>query len=157
MPPSQGALPSAGRGNFWNPYVGGRGCGSNPGRSYNECFPNSATPQGNHPVCQLCSRRGHYASRCYQRFNIDFLGFVAQPADKSTSSMNALIPSLEMVNDSSWYSDSGAINHCTNNDQNLLSKSSYSGSDQLHVSDGSGLSISNIGKSAIQSLCSSKP
>ena len=38
-----------------------------------------------------------------------------------------------------------------------MTKGSYNGSDQLHVGDGVGLSINNVGKSVIQSNLSSKP
>ncbi|XP_062086726.1 uncharacterized protein LOC133792796 [Humulus lupulus] len=61
--------------------------------------------------------------------------------------MTAMVATTDSVNDPPWYSDSGATHHCTTNDHNLTSKVSYNGSEQLHVGDGTGLTISNIGGS----------
>ncbi|KAF4346675.1 hypothetical protein G4B88_011201 [Cannabis sativa] len=76
----------SGRGT-WNPYaVNPRGNFSPnysappPGFSRGNTPQQGSTPNpnaANRPVCQLCSKVGHIASRCYQRFNFEFPGLVA--------------------------------------------------------------------------------
>uniref|UniRef100_A0A803Q712 Retrotransposon Copia-like N-terminal domain-containing protein n=1 Tax=Cannabis sativa TaxID=3483 RepID=A0A803Q712_CANSA len=120
--------PSIGRGS-WNPYaVSNRSGASNmvppsnssQGRGHSS-NPNSISQsqQSNlKPVCQLCSRTGHTAARCYQRFNYDFPGLGAT----NISKQSVIIATTDSVADQAWYPDSGATAHCTANENNLSNK-----------------------------------
>uniref|UniRef100_A0A803QF40 Retrotransposon Copia-like N-terminal domain-containing protein n=1 Tax=Cannabis sativa TaxID=3483 RepID=A0A803QF40_CANSA len=138
----------------WNPYAistrnttSGQSF-SNPaaGRGFTNlsAVSNSQAPSGSKLVCQLCSRTGHVASRCYQRFNMDFPGVGAT----NVQHHSANITTAETVSDDAWYPDSGATTHCTPNVSNFTQKQPYLGSDQVQMGDGAGLPIQNIGKKA---------
>ena len=58
----------------------------------------------------------------------------------------AMMATPETVNDSNWYPDSSATNHCTPNFNNLMSSDAYHGQEQLHMGDGSGVTIQNVGR-----------
>lgn len=58
--------------------------------------------------------------------------------------------------DPSWYLDYGATNHITPDENNLVHKTSYTGQDQIHVGDGTGLTINHIGASSFYSQFTSK-
>ena len=49
----------------------------------------------------------------------------------------AMMATPETVNDSNWYPDSSATNHCTPHFNNLVSSDAYHGQEQLHMGDGS--------------------
>nr|KYP72252.1 hypothetical protein KK1_004840 [Cajanus cajan] len=53
--------------------------------------------------------------------------------------------------DDSWYLDSRATNHLTSDVNNLQQRIEYSGPEKIHMGNGSGIGISNIGTSYIQS------
>uniref|UniRef100_A0A803NK87 Uncharacterized protein n=1 Tax=Cannabis sativa TaxID=3483 RepID=A0A803NK87_CANSA len=51
----------------------------------------------------------------------------------------------DTVVDNSWYPDSGATSHYTTNDNNFTHKELYLRQDQIHMGDGAGLQIQNVG------------
>ena len=51
----------------------------------------------------------------------------------------------------SWYPDSGATHHVTNNPQALIDPIVYQGTEQLQIGNGSGLYIHSTGSSSILS------
>lgn len=51
--------------------------------------------------------------------------------------------------------DSSAINHLTPGSNNLITKTAYTGGEQIHVGDRSGLDIQNIGCSSFHSTFNS--
>lgn len=53
--------------------------------------------------------------------------------------------------DPNWYADTGPTTYMTSNPGNLLSCSSYTGSDKIFVDDGRGLSISHAGYTVLPS------
>lgn len=67
-----------------------------------------------------------------------------------------MIATPNFVNDSSWYPNSSAINHCTSDVTNLMSHESYTGLEQVHMGDGSGLLIHHTGQSQFFSPLNSK-
>lgn len=50
-----------------------------------------------------------------------------------------------------WYPDSGATHHVTSDLHHLAQSTSFSGSDQVHISNGQGLDITSIGSSTFLS------
>ena len=54
---------------------------------------------------------------------------------------------LDTVIDSSWYADSGAINHVTTKMNNLSLKKPYEGQEKLMIGNGKSLDITHIGHS----------
>ena len=57
-----------------------------------------------------------------------------------------MMATLEIVNDSNWYPDSGATNPCTPYSNNLMSNDAYHGQEQLYMGDGSSVTLQNIGQ-----------
>ena len=75
-----------------------------------------------------------------------------QPTSSSTSSNNNYKTTIYMaiqdiVIDSSWYADSGAINHVTIEMNNLSLKKPYEEQDKLMIGNGKSLNITHIGHS----------
>ncbi|KAH9680638.1 retrovirus-related pol polyprotein from transposon RE1 [Citrus sinensis] len=64
--------------------------------------------------------------------------------------------SPELVEDPSWYFDSGATNHITNDLGKLLHSQAYTGEEKLFVGNGNALVINHIG-SAMLTTSTSKP
>nr|XP_051211614.1 uncharacterized protein LOC127329110 [Lolium perenne] len=108
----------------------------------------TATPKqngGRTPVvCQLCDTPRHVASRCYKRFNRDFLGLgndgsvtekqLAMAMSASHGSQGA-----SQSVDPAWYADSGATHHITSELDKLTSREPYHGTDQVHTANGTGI------------------
>jgi hypothetical protein len=117
---------------------GGRGSPSN-GHGYGSYFSQDlASPS--RPICQLCEKIGHIAPRCYQRPNPT----LAAPNPQAYFSSPSL-PSKE-----NWYPDTGATHHITNDLQNLnLSLEEYTGQDQIHIGNGTCLSIKYSGSASL--------
>lgn len=94
---------------------------------------------GGRPICQLCGLPGHVASRCFKRFQRDFLGldndgrFTDRQVAAATQGRTSSYPV-----DSSWYADTGATDHLTNELDKLTMRDNYHGKDQIHAANGSG-------------------
>ena len=67
----------------------------------------------------------------------------------SLFSHSASVTMPDSVVDAAWYSDSEASSHATPEFHNLMHASPYHGSNQLHVGNGQGLSISHVGHSKV--------
>ncbi|KAJ4776116.1 hypothetical protein LUZ62_060373 [Rhynchospora pubera] len=105
---------------------------------------NSSASSAQTSVCQICKKPNHSAKFCRFRYTPDPLyqqrmsSFQAYTAQPSTST-----PTNE------WILDSGASHHVTNDINNLSTFFNYTGSDNLQIGDGSGLSIDHIGIASI--------
>ena len=62
------------------------------------------------------------------------------PSPQATCAANP-----EVAEDPSWYIDSGATNHITNDLGNLVNPKVYVGNEQLYVGDGNALLINHVG------------
>lgn len=98
----------------------------------------------------MCGKFGHTALKCYHRFDPSL--FVSTSSSPSGSTqpamkahMTAMVTTPEVVVDSNWYPDSRAANHCTPALGNLMCHEHYRGLEQIHMGDGNGLPIHNIG------------
>jgi hypothetical protein len=95
------------------------------------------------PICQICNRIGHLATTCYQRFEN------SNPQDSSPA-MQAYHAASQNQSDSTWYPDSGATHHLTSELANLnVQANNYTGTDEIKIGNGSGLSVKHIGTSQI--------
>ena len=100
------------------------------------------------PQCQVCGTTGHTVIQCYCRFDHAYQG--------TLSNMVAYMTSPSTQHDTNWYLDIGSTNHLTNNFSNLYVRSEpYLGNDYIHVSDGAGLPIKNIGFTTLSTLTNS--
>lgn len=61
--------------------------------------------------------------------------------------MAAMLATPQSVYDTNWYPDSGATNHVTPTISNLMTCMDYTGNDQIHMGNGTGLQIQHIGQS----------
>ncbi|KAF7844886.1 Retrovirus-related Pol polyprotein from transposon TNT 1-94 [Senna tora] len=62
-----------------------------------------------------------------------------RPSSNLNPPVEAHFAAPETLYDPAWYPDSGASNHITNDSTNLQASQSYSGSDQVHVANGTDL------------------
>jgi hypothetical protein len=156
----------AARGSFHRGSKGGRGSSSanHPsGRGFNPSFskttrgrgrgPYANSSRGSYqnsassscPVCQLCNRIGHKAFDCYNRFNEAF-------SRESLDQPHAYYSAPSQTTGLSWYPDSGATHHLTSDLQNLNIKAEeFTGSEQIKIGNGKGLSIHHIGQTRLSS------
>ncbi|KAF3618865.1 hypothetical protein FXO38_03144 [Capsicum annuum] len=66
--------------------------------------------------------------------------------------MVALIAQPSMVGDSNWYPNSGATHYLTNDMQNMAVRGEYMGNDQIHIGNGTGLTISHFGNAILPTI-----
>lgn len=150
----------------FNSQRGGRGTGNfnfTPrGRGFNNYFrggfrggqnSNNTGGRNSNFICQVCGRSGHVASRCWYRYDsscsLDLQQYASssstnsqnQPHPRPLSQPQAMVATAESMCDPSWYVDSRATNHLSFDDSCLSEKSAYTGSEQIYVGDGTGLSI----------------
>lgn len=119
--------------------------------------PGATSGGGSRPTCQICEKVGHVASCCFKRYSRTFLGAgndgrymdrqlsVFSVSHGSTSQGNT--PSYPI--DPSWYVDTGATDHLTNELNKLHIKEQYHGKDHVHTANGSGMRITHIGQSTL--------
>ncbi|KAF7801076.1 Retrovirus-related Pol polyprotein from transposon TNT 1-94 [Senna tora] len=62
-----------------------------------------------------------------------------------------IIATSDAVNDAAWFPDSGATNHVTSDASNLMNDVEYTAAEQLHMGNGKGLLITNVGQSLVKS------
>ncbi|KAF7824348.1 Retrovirus-related Pol polyprotein from transposon TNT 1-94 [Senna tora] len=103
-------------------------------------------------------RTGHIASACYNRYDSNYQlsqqqysQNFAQARQRSSGNMAAMVATPDAVNDAAWFPDSGATNHVTSDASNLMNGVEYTSAEQLHMGNGKGLLISNIGQSLVKS------
>lgn len=135
----------SGKGVFQNNSRGGFAGNKTKGRGGR--WSNNSRPQ-----CQLCGKLGHTVQKCYYRFDISFTGLnnaesktgqttrnfssqssanIVQEGEEYSqdhNNMSAMAATPDIVNNSSWYPDSGATNHVTCDLNNLSYGSLYHGS-----------------------------
>ncbi|TXG67661.1 hypothetical protein EZV62_008936 [Acer yangbiense] len=87
-------------------------------------------------VCQICGKMNHFAIDCWYRFNYSYQS-EEFPQDLATLT-------LHNDNDPSFYADSRATTHMTNDAGKLSSIQRYDGNDMIYVGDGNGSPISHI-------------
>uniref|UniRef100_A0A803R2Q2 Retrotransposon Copia-like N-terminal domain-containing protein n=1 Tax=Cannabis sativa TaxID=3483 RepID=A0A803R2Q2_CANSA len=66
---------------------------------------------GPKPTCQVCGKYGHSAAICYNRYDESYMGNQPNTTGGQDKQFSALVATPEMINDDSWYADSGASNH----------------------------------------------
>lgn len=148
---------------------GGRGTGYRGGRGGRGRF------SSNRPNCQLCQKPGHTADKCWYRFEKNFTPqnphqqqlqqpnhgqdqpsiFGRHPTAnmaqaRSNNSQSHHFPSefnFDGGSSSSWYPDSGATNHISNDLSNLNISSEYQGGMKLQLGNGKAIDIAHIGHS----------
>ena len=67
------------------------------------------------------------------------------PSTPGPSTQATCAANPEIVEDLSWYIDSGATNHITNDVGKLVNPKAYVGNEQLYVGDGNALLIEHVG------------
>uniref|UniRef100_A0A803P7H9 Reverse transcriptase Ty1/copia-type domain-containing protein n=1 Tax=Cannabis sativa TaxID=3483 RepID=A0A803P7H9_CANSA len=134
------------------PYHGAydRGASSNYGRGGGRVSNSTTKLQ-----CQLCFKIRHTAQDCFYRFDKTFTGGAPSQLN-SNNTAQAHVASTMAAQDSNWYPDSGATNHCTPEQQHLTHGAEYDGAEKLFVGNGTGLSIQHVGQSLFSTPYSSK-
>ncbi|KAK1606697.1 hypothetical protein QYE76_030370 [Lolium multiflorum] len=80
-------------------------------------------------TCQLCNKDGHNALKCRKRFDHAF----NQPEERSANNVSV---------EPAWYTDSGATDHITGDLDRMTMHERYSGKEQVHAANGSGVGAS---------------
>jgi hypothetical protein len=93
---------------------------------------------GSRPQCQVCLKIGHTADRCWHCYEEDY----------ASETRNAATTSGPGV-DQAWYTDSRSTDHITRELDQLMMHDPYTGTDQIHAANGSGMAITQIGTSLI--------
>ncbi|KAF5468737.1 hypothetical protein F2P56_012867, partial [Juglans regia] len=142
---SGGRNQKGGRSSFRGRQGRGRGNYSNRGRG-NFSGNQQQTPGGGpRPTCQVCQKSGHVALQCRHRFDHSYQTEAPQffSANYTTNYSDP-----NSMGDTTWYPDSAATHHITNNLSHLnLSSEQYTGNEGIRVGDGSCLPIQHIGQS----------
>jgi hypothetical protein len=125
---------SPGRGNN---HGRGRGLNNSGGFSNTSRTSSGSSSNSTRPECQVCDKVGHTAKVCWYRYE-----------DDAPDQRTATLASSSGVNNN-WYMDSGATDHITGDLDKLTMHDHYSGNDQIHVANGSGMDITRIGNSII--------
>ncbi|KAK1652972.1 hypothetical protein QYE76_070777 [Lolium multiflorum] len=98
---------------------------------------------GTRPTCQICTKLGHVASCCFKRFDRRYLGARndGRYMDKqiaafsvTTTGSHGSTPSFPV--DPSWYADTGATDHLTNELDKLHTREPYHGQDHVQTANG---------------------
>jgi len=89
------------------------------------------------PTCQVCDKKGHTAIECWYRF------------DESYGANNKSVGTAYGI-DTNWYVDSGASDHVTGDLEKLSARDRYGGKDQIQTASGSGMEITHVGHSVVQ-------
>ena len=100
--------------------------------------------------CQLCGLPRHVASRCHRRFKTDFLGLGNNGKGNERQvnmAQQGHTPSYPV--DPSWYMDTGATTHVTNELGKLTVQQPYRGHDKVHTANGVGMRISHVGQASL--------
>lgn len=99
--------------------------------------------------CQICSRKGHTVSDCYNRLNMTKFppshNRVLSP-HRPTSSSGHSANLLTM-----WYPNSRATTHVTTSSQNVQRPRPFSGNDYIFTADGNPLPVSACGQTIVNS------
>lgn len=127
------------RGRGRSNYNRGRGGYSTRGRGFSQ-HQTTTGASGERPVCQICSKTGHTALKCHNRFNNNYQS-------------NAAFSSLRVVDETGreWFPDSGATAHVTPSAAQLQDVHPYEGDDAIMVGDGAYLPITHTGSATINS------
>jgi hypothetical protein len=122
--------------------IRGRGCGGcfspteRGGNVNNSSSGTSGGSSGKKNPCQICGKLGHSATKCRYRYD---------QGSKEEHSANAVTTSYNV--DPSWYADTGATDHITNDLEKMAMKEEYQGTDQVAVANGQGMYICHISQS----------
>jgi hypothetical protein len=127
MAPTRGRVSSGGRG--YGSYDRGRG------RVAQVVVTHQMEAHHGH---RMCLKFGHTVNNCWHRFEKDYVP--EQRTLAATSSTGA---------DPAWYMDLGATDHITSDLDHFTMHDPYTGHDQVHAANGSGMGINRIGTSII--------
>ncbi|WVZ83847.1 hypothetical protein U9M48_030944 [Paspalum notatum var. saurae] len=117
----------------------GRGRGGRDGGRSNYSRQNSQEGPSDKPQCQICGKLYHSALECWHRYDESY-----QQQNKTAGST-----SVAYGVDTNWYADSGATDHITSELEKMTVRDKYSGPDQVHTANGTGMEISNVGHSIL--------
>ncbi|PKU82148.1 hypothetical protein MA16_Dca004166 [Dendrobium catenatum] len=101
--------------------------------------PTSEPPSAAVIQCQICLKKGHTATDCWHRSNLQYV-----PRSTKQPAKALLADSNQSHTD--WYLDSGASAHMTRSLDNLSISAPYQGSDGIVIGDGSSVNIANSGR-----------
>jgi gag-polypeptide of LTR copia-type len=125
-----------------------KGRGNQRGRGRGRFFGYSSDK----PQRQICLRRGHTAAKYYHRFDLSFTGSTSSSPSPVSQPPQALLAEPSGSPTTAWFLNSGATTHVTSYLNNISSSSQYTGTKEVHIGNGSGLSISHIGSSCIGNI-----
>lgn len=107
--------------------------------------------------CQMCGLDGHLASRCHRRFKRDFLGIGNNgKVNKRQAVMATQGSTPSYFVDPTWYMDTDATDHLTQELDKLSTREPYHGHGKVHTVNGTCMHISHIGHASLLTHTSKK-
>nr|GLL27111.1 hypothetical protein L195_g010371 [Ipomoea trifida] len=150
---NQALFSQRGRGRGRRGSFNSKGRGFTPAGRYNNAGSNNfkrdgtngivQQSKGDKPTCQICGKLNHIALDCWYRFDYSY---------QSEDLPQALAALTLNNNDPSFYMDSGATAHMTNNAGMLSYTKPYKGNDVIYVGNGNKLDITHSGNACIGEL-----
>ncbi|KAF8378519.1 hypothetical protein HHK36_029862 [Tetracentron sinense] len=97
--------------------------------------------------CQICSKLGHSATTCDQRYN----------NNNAFNDLQSSFARMQLTQpmDTNWYPDTRATHHMIGDSHNMSQKSEYGGSDQVMLGNGDFLPIKHTGTIILPTTSSS--
>ncbi|XP_010479820.1 PREDICTED: uncharacterized protein LOC104758627 [Camelina sativa] len=131
----------------------GRGSFSTRGRGFHQQISSNGSQMTRSAlVCQICSKTGHHALKCWDRFDNGYQ--YEEDVPRALAAMR--ITEVTDQQGTDWLPDSGSSAHVTNTVQNLQQSQPYHGNDSVMVGDGSFLPITHTGSTSIASTSGHK-
>nr|GMD84145.1 Retrovirus-related Pol polyprotein from transposon RE1 [Ipomoea batatas] len=150
---NQALFSQRGRGRGCRGSFNSKGRGFTPAGRYNNAGSNNfkrdgtngivQQSKGDKPTCQICGKLNHIALYCWYRFDYSY---------QSEDLPQALAALTLNNNDPSFYMDSGATAHMTNNAGMLSYTKPYKGNDVIYVGNGNKLDITHSGNACVGEL-----
>lgn len=110
---------------------------------------NSTSNSFNRPVtrppCQICGKSGHQALDCFHRMDYSYQGRHPPPQ------LAAMVAQTNTVLEDSWFADSGANAHITNDLATLEIQQPFESNETVAVGNGSNLLIDKSGSTLVHS------
>jgi hypothetical protein len=91
------------------------------------------------PTCQVCHKIGHTNDRCWYRYDE---GYTPDPRHAAATTNSYTV-------DTNWYTDTGVTDHITRELEKLALREKYNGGEQIHATNGVGMSISRVSEATI--------